>query len=169
MKLFGKLMLTVLVLAMLLPFTILKNESGHTLMSFSDFKLPDFSMPSLPNAPGVDSITDSKGLIGGQDTIYQWYDSEGNIQFTTEPPPEGIEYQVRQFDPDANVIQSVKLPAAEDSSAKAGADAEKTVEPAALDGNPYSPEGVKKLLEDAKNVEKLLQQRFQNQESAINQ
>jgi hypothetical protein len=162
-------MITVLVLAMLLPFTILKDESGNTLMSFSDFKMPDFSMSSLPNAPEVDSITDSNSLIGGQDTIYQWHDGEGNIQFTTEPPPEGIDYQVRQFDPDANVIQSVKVPARETPAGSAGAEAGKTAEPAPEDSNPYSPEGIKKMIEDAKNVEKLLQQRFQNQESAINQ
>ena len=35
--------------------------------------------------------------------------------------------------------------------------------------NPYSTEAIEKLFEDAKNVEKLLQERFQQQESAFNQ
>jgi hypothetical protein len=169
MKLFGKLMIAVLVIAMLLPFTILKDESGDTLMSFSDIELPDFSAPSLPKGPEVDSITDSKRFTGGQDTIYQWHDSEGNIQFTTEPPPEGAEYQVRHFDPDTNVIQSVEVPSREVPVGEVGVDAEKTVESVAEDKNPYSPENLKKIFEDARNVEKLLDQRFQNQESAINQ
>ena len=166
MKLFAKLMLAVLVLAMLLPFTILKDESGNTWMSFSDFELPGFSGSSLPNAPKVDSITNSTDFLHRQDTIYQWHDSEGNIQFTTEPPPEGTEYEVRQFDPDTNVIQSVKLPAGTNPAASI---TEKTVEPAAQDGSPYTPGSLTKMLEDARNVEKLLHQRFQGQESAINQ
>lgn len=169
MKLFAKLAIAVLVLAMLLPFTILKDENGNTLMSFSDLELPDFSLPSLPKAPKVDSITDSTGLIDGQDTIYQWRDSEGYIQFTSELPPPGIEYQVRHFDPDANVIKSVKMPSRDAPALNTGGDSEKTAEADEQDVNPYSEDGIKKLIEDARNVEKLLNQRFQSQESAINQ
>jgi len=36
-------------------------------------------------------------------------------------------------------------------------------------GNPYNPERIEKLFEDAKNVEKLLQQRLEEQEAALNQ
>ena len=42
MKLFVKLMLAGLVLAFLLPFTLLKDDQGKTLMSFSDFSLARF-------------------------------------------------------------------------------------------------------------------------------
>jgi hypothetical protein len=45
MKLFAKTMIAALFIAMLLPFTILKDDSGNTLMSFSEISLPDFSMP----------------------------------------------------------------------------------------------------------------------------
>jgi hypothetical protein len=34
--------------------------------------------------------------------------------------------------------------------------------------NPYSGDSIKKLFEDTRNIEKLLKQRFQNQESALN-
>lgn len=169
MKLFAKLMLALLVIGMLLPFTILKDESGNPLMSFSDFELPGLSMPSLPKAPEIDSMTESADFIGGRDTIYQWHDSEGNIQFTTDPPPQGTEYQVRHFDPDANVIKSVDMPISETSAANSGSDAEQNADSADQEINPYSQDGVKKLIEDAKNVEKLLNQRFRSQESAINQ
>ena len=73
MKLFVKLMLALLVLALLLPFTILKDDHGNTLMSFSDFslsdvKMPDFSMPD----DGVYRIgllvTDDEGLTGTAET-----------------------------------------------------------------------------------------------------
>lgn len=168
MKLFAKLLLAALVLAILLPFTILKRDDGTTMLSFSRFKLPDFSAPSLPAMPRADSITDSAGITGGEVAIYEWYDSEGNVQFSNQPPPEGVEFKIRQFDSDANVIQSVKLPSAETASSVI-----ETQQPenggAAEAPSPYSPEGVKKMMDEAKNVEKLLNQRFQNQQSAIDQ
>ena len=166
MKLFAKLLLATLVLAMLLPFTILKKNDGSTMLSFADFKLPNFSAPSLPEVPGVDSIGDSVDVGGGQVTIYEWRDSRGGIQFTNEPPPEGVEYQVRQYDPNANVIQSVKSPTAAPEPEVAENSEPETA--GTLEApSPYSPEGVKKLMDDAKNVEKLLNERFQRQQSAI--
>jgi hypothetical protein len=35
--------------------------------------------------------------------------------------------------------------------------------------NPYSGDHVKKMIEDTKNIEKLLSQRYKDQESALNQ
>lgn len=169
MKLFAKLMLAVLVLAMLLPFTILKDDSGKTLMSFADFEWPDFSAVSLPKAPVVDSIGDSAGNIGGTNTVYKWFDSEGIIQFTTDPPPEGVEFEVRYFDPDVNVIESVEMPSAETPAAKGDEVSEDSSTADDSDFNVYSPDSLKKLFEKAGNVEKLLKERFQSQESAINQ
>jgi hypothetical protein len=127
MKLFAKLMIAVLILAMLLPFTILKGPDGKTLLSFSDFSLPDFNLPDfnlpdMPKMPSVDMPGASDGDLAGKDLFYKWYDADGNVQFTK---PEDI-------------------------------------------GNPYSQESIKKLFEDAKNIEKLLNQRAMDQESALN-
>lgn len=169
MKLFAKLMLAVLVIAMLLPFTILKGDNGKPLLSFSDFAWPDFSAATLPKAPMVDSISDSAGSSGGKNTVYRWFDSEGNIQFTTDPPPEGIEFEVRNFDPDVNVIQPVKLQSGETPVVQGDTDPEISSAPVDPGFNPYSADSLKKLFENAKNVEKLLNQRFQSQESATNQ
>lgn len=170
MKLFAKLLLAALVLAVLLPFTILKDDSGNTLMSFSDFSLPDFSLPSVSDKlPDVKQITPGGNLLQGEDTVYQWRDDDGNLHFSTEPPAQGIEYEVRRFDPDANVIQSVKLPSGQKAE-KAGGnrDAAVSAEPAEI-GIPYTGESIQKLFEDARNLEKLLGQRFDDQEKAINQ
>jgi hypothetical protein len=162
---------------MLLPFTILKDKNGDTLMSFSDLSLPDIPMPklSIPDLPDFSGnkeiIPASDDDLSGKDIFYKWYDNEGNIQFTSEPPADGIEYTLKGFDPNANVIQSVKT-----SSRKSKAD-ESTPDQITApvkarnpdDGvNPYSGDSIKKLFEDTRNIEKLLKQRFQNQESALN-
>ncbi|MCP4875655.1 MAG: DUF4124 domain-containing protein [Gammaproteobacteria bacterium] len=167
MKLFVKLMIAALFIALLLPFTILKNESGKTLMSFSDFSLPDFSVPDMPGFSDAKNLAPSVGNFDGQDIFYRWYDADGNVQFTSEPPAQGIEYTIKGYDPNANVIQAVKIPpkevdSTETTPTKSKSDSEDI-------GNPYSEESIKKLFEDAENVEKLLNQRLKDQESAINQ
>ena len=173
MKLFAKLMIAVLFIAMLLPFTILKDEGGDTLMSFSDLSLPDISMPtlSMPDLPDFSSnneiVPANDDDMSGKDIFYKWYDNEGNIQFTTEPPPHGIEYTLKGFDPNANVIQSVKLPSSKSKADDSTPDQVKAADPG--DGvNPYSGDSIKKLFEDTRNIEKLLNQRFQNQEAKLN-
>jgi len=158
---------------MLLPFTILKDDSGNTLMSLSDISLPDFSMPnfSMPDLPKISDAKMSAPLdedLSGKDVFYKWYDSNGNIQFTSEPPPEGIEYTLKGFDPDTNVIQAVNGPPKESGSDESTPAQSKSTDPEEI-GIPYSQDRIKKLFEDTKNIEKLLKQRLQDQDSQINQ
>ena len=173
MNLFAKLMIALLVLALLLPFTFLKDDKGDTLMSFSDFHLPDFSLSdiSLPDMPGFSSSkskVSSDEDLEGKDLFYKWYDAEGNVQFTTELPADGIEYTVKGFDPNANVIQAVKIPVneAQTDDSKPSQNKKGLAESTE---NPYSPEKIKKLFEDTKGLETLLNQRAQDQDSTINQ
>ncbi|MDJ0776265.1 MAG: DUF4124 domain-containing protein [Gammaproteobacteria bacterium] len=166
MKLFAKLMIALLVIAMALPFTVLKDDSGKPLISFSDLKMPDFSLPDFGEVEQLAPTIDSAG--SGKSLIYEWYDGAGNRNFSSEPPPEGVEYTVRGYDPDANVIQAVKLPDEAQPEEVAGGDAEPVTEPGEI-GNPYSQENIDKLFEDARNIEKLLNQRLQQQEQAFNQ
>ena len=167
-------MIAVLFIAMLLAFTILKNNEGDTLMSFSDISLPSMSMPDI-SMPDFSTDSGSKKIIpaddndmSGKDIFYKWYDSEGNIQFTSEPPPDGIEYTLKVFDPNANVILSVELPAEQEEADASGTTPVKAAGPD-NDVNPYSAESIKKLFEDTRNIEKLLNQRLNDQESVINQ
>jgi len=164
MKLFAKFLLAALVLGLLLPFTILKDDQGKTLMSFSDLSMPD--MPSFD--AGSKLVPDSSGL-GSTVDFYKWYDAEGKVQFTTQPPPDGIEYTVKGYDPNVNVIQSVKVPEAEPAgTGETTATSESTGAQPGL-ANTYDADAIKKMFEDTKNIEKLLNQRYQNQNSTINQ
>ena len=172
MKLFAKVMIALLVIGILLPFTILKGNDGDTLMSFSNFSLPDISLPdwNRPKSSSSESIAVSApdNDLSGKDIFYKWYDADGNLQFTSELPADGVEYTIKGYDPDANVIQAVKARPKETTAKKATPDQNENVNPD-QSVNPYSPESIKNLLDDTKNIEKLLNQRLQGQNAAINQ
>ena len=160
MKLFVKLLITALVLAVLLPFTILKDDSGRPLMSLRDLKMPDVSMPVQPDTEAV------KGE-GIKDVIYQWRDDQGNLNFTSEPPAAGIEYTVKGYDPNLNLIQSVNT---ETAATEVRSETRTTSIDSPLKiGNPYSPEKINKLFDDAEKVQDLINQRMQQQEAILNQ
>lgn len=167
MKLLVKLMLAALVLAVLAPFTVLKDDDGKPLMSFSDLKMPELAVPGLQDVEGAgDKLS---GAVDQDTVIYQWTDAAGNLNFTNEAPPEGIEFTVRSYDPAANVIQAVKP----ESGTLATMDEErggKTTGEAQADGkigNPYSPQKIEKLFDDAKNVQQQLNERATQQQQMI--
>ena len=171
MKLFGKLLLAILIIGLLLPFTILKGKDGNALMNFSSLKMPNLSLPEVPdfsdskvatiNTPAVEGMD-------GKDLFYKWFDAEGNLQFTTSPPPEGVEFTVKGFDPNTNVIQSVKVQA-EKAETISESEGQKKFTKAGDIGNPYSPEKIEKLIDDANNIEKLLNNRLKQQETVLGQ
>lgn len=174
MKLFVKLLLIILVIGLLLPFTFLKGKDGKTLMSFSDIKLPAGSFSDLfgTSVAGIDKlkeITNQKGSTAEKNLIYKWTDIDGNLQFSSSPPAEGINFTVKGYDSNQNVIRSVSAePAAQkgvldttpDENKSAGADKV---------GNPYSVEKVEKLFKDAEGLENLLNQRLKKQDAIIGQ
>jgi len=168
MKLFGKLLIAVLIIGILLPFTILKGKDGKPLMSIGNIKMPDFSMPDLPELPKSSGASNSTSA-DGKDLVYKWTDSEGNIQFSTSPPPEGVEYTVKGYDPDTNLIQAVEVPKENSEDGADKADTKKPTTSTDGIGSVYSPEAIEKLFEDAKNVEKLLNERIKNQEAITGQ
>lgn len=168
MKLFGKLLLAALIIGLLLPFTILKGKDGQTLLSFSSLKMPDFSMPDIPSISNSTSPA-STGGMEGKDIFYKWLDADGNLQFTTSPPPQGVEFTVKGYDPNTNVIQSVKIPREPEESDSAESGTDKKVKKASDIGSPYSPEKIEKLFEDANNIEKILNDRLKQQETALGQ
>jgi hypothetical protein len=179
MKLLAKLLVVGLIIAFALPFTVLKGRDGKTLMSFSDIKLPGFSMPEIPELPDFSDKFLPEGnsnqnsaveaVMEGKDLFYKWFDSEGNLQFTTSPPVAGIEYTIKGFDPNTNVIQSVK-PIVEEVESVVTQQGQNVIPKSVKEiGSPYSPEKVGKLFDDAQNIEKLLNDRLKKQEAALGQ
>jgi len=108
MKLILMLSGAALVIAASLSFTILKGDDGEPLLSSSDFKVPEFDLEDFFIMNMLESWwASSSELPRAESTIYQWADTEGNLQFSNSPPPAGIEYTAKKYDPNENVIPAV--------------------------------------------------------------
>jgi len=164
MKLIIVLSGTVLVIAAVLSFTILKGEDGETLLSFPDFEIPevDLSDFSLMKIPETWWSTGSE-LPMAEITIYQWTDIEGNLQFSNSPPPAGIEYTVKKYNPNENVIPAVSA-----DSSDAGQLSDKSSD-AGNFGGIFSPGVVEKLFKDANNVDQSQTERKNNLDAVLGQ
>lgn len=168
MKMIYKVLFALLVLALLVPFAVLKDDSGKPLMSLSNFSLPDFSLPdtSLPEIRSLSSssvpVEADDSDLSGKDVFYKWRDAEGNLHFTSDPPPKGVDYTLKGYDPNANVIRSVEpeIVAIEPDTEPDTQASAQAREPGDI-GNPYSQGSIEKLFKDAKNIEKMLNERLQ--------
>lgn len=109
-----------------------------------NFKMPSFSASDLKE--DVSNLA-----TGGKQTVYKWVDENGVTQYTAEPPPDQAATSV-ELDPNANIIQGVEMPEDEDAPTAAP-------QVSMPDGNIYNPQSIKKLMDDAKNVQTLLNDR----------
>ncbi len=167
-----KLIVGGLVVGVLLSFAYLKDEDGKALLNLSnwqvpEFEFPEFPLPEMPDLPSSEE-PDKTGPPQLGRPIYQWSDTDGNLQFSGEPPAAGIEYTVQAYDPNINVILSVKTDPQE-SESDPQTQSPEAIGTAEDSGNAYSLEGIEKIFEDVNNIEKLLNQRFKNQEATAGQ
>ena len=125
-------------------------QTGKLPFDFTNIKAPSLSSLSPSNL----------NPLGQKATVYKWVDENGVTQFSTEPPPEANQQaEVLELDArDVNTMQAVEIPA-KDTGSGGG--------PINLPTNPLEiPNSVKQLVEDAKNVQNLMDERYQNIEDA---
>lgn len=152
MRLMIKLLLTLLVLALVLPFTPL-TPGGRPLLSLGDLHWPDLKAPPLPDLkPPLAS--------GGKQTFYRWRDGAGNLHFS-DRPPEGspANLETVEVDPDANLIQGIQPPPPQPPTQRTASDE--------TPPSPYSPGQIKKLFDEANRIKALAAQRGQQMEEVM--
>lgn len=111
-------------------------------LPFSSDSLPSFSSPSMPT------------FAEGKTTAYKWTDANGVVHYSSEPPPNPADAAEKmEVDPNVNLIQGIK-----EEPTIAGAETEAPQGPD-FSGNIYSPENVKKLVDDAKAVQEKMNER----------
>jgi hypothetical protein len=90
--------------------------------------------------------------------VYKWRDEHGVMQFSNTTPPTVSNAEQVTLNPNSNLLQAVSVPEkqAPEESAEVAAP------------NPYSVKGMKKVMDDARGVEGLLQQRHEDQQKMLN-
>lgn len=127
--------------------------TGKTPFDSSDMKVPDLSFSS-PKLDDINPLSDSN-------KVYKWVDENGVTQYSSEAPPESVKSKILDIDPNVNVVQGLKLE--EDDTEEIA----QTQTNALPQGSVYNPQAIKKLMDDAKNVQKKLNERYKEQENAL--
>jgi hypothetical protein len=89
--------------------------------------------------------------------VYKWRDKNGVMQFSTTPPPGLANTEQLELNPNSNLMQAVKSHIKEEQNLVVQAESP----------NPYTVQGMKKVMDDARGVEELLRKRQQEQQSMI--
>jgi hypothetical protein len=164
MRLIIKLMLLLLLVALVAPFTLpLKN--GAPLLKWSEIKIPGASW--LPQLPDFTPLTRSGSEEGGSVplTSYKWQGADGNWHFG-DTPPKNIAYETVTVDPNTNLIQAT-IPSSVPAAAPSGTVKNPQPQPAYSPAMAYDPEKVGEIMDSARNVENLLQQRKEQQDQLL--
>lgn len=131
--------------------------------------LPEVSISKLTNSLSnkVDSVKDKfTPKAKKQETyLYKWRDEKGVIHYTSEKPAAQItNLESIKIDNQTNVV-----PAVSDNSSKTEpAQQQNTPVSSGMPANIYSPEGIKQLVDQAKNVQNLMNQQYEKIEQAGN-
>lgn len=160
-----RMLLLLLIFAALFPF-VYPWKNGKPMLSWSDIKMPTMPPLNLPELPAL-------SLPGGDEAtrephqpvkLYRWQGPDGSMQFSNQLPPEGVSYEVVEVNPDANMIQPM-----EESGGETNVRPETTDQPATSLSIPspltISPGETLQLIEDARNVRQLSEERLQQQEA----
>ncbi len=144
-------------------------------------KTPDisFEKPSLPKID-ISKLTGSvsekfdsiKKENSNEDTyLYKWRDAKGVIHYTSEKPSNNIaNIESIKINNDTNVVPSVPSVSSVSSNEEESVQQQSVASelPTEIPPNLYSPEGVKQLFDQAKNVQNQMNEQFQEQENIIN-
>ena len=167
MKVFYKLLLFIVVLAVTAPF-IIKDEQGRPLMSFNGLHMPAISKPPLPDIKGalgqIKSHLPTLNDDSGHSTLtaYKWQDKEGNWHYSDHRQA-GRNNVAVQVDPDANRVHLDKPPATSEP-------AQHSTRPTTATAKPqhWSPlANATSTLQKARNVNQLMQNTYDHQRALI--
>lgn len=91
--------------------------------------------------------------------VYKWVDEHGVTQFSNLPPQDGGQSEKLVLSPETNVMDAVKIPEKEPAAA---------AQPQVFSlSSPYSPGGMKKMVDDSRDLQETLNQRQAEQEQMM--
>lgn len=136
-------------------------SSGKFVMPFASF----FQKSKLNSA-----IDKAKSTIGSQksQTIFKWQDDYGQWHYGQQAPKEKQNVEKLTIRPNQNVMDALKqADSPEQSKEKLPEKTATTTEAKSTTVSPYSPEQIKNVINESKNLQKLLDKRFENQNKIL--
>ena len=82
------------------------------------------------------------------------------MQFSNTPPTAAVDVTRVELNPNKNVVEAIKV---QEKESQAESNTANTIAP-----SPYSVSGMKKVMEDARDVEQMLQQSHEQRSKALN-
>lgn len=159
-----KYLLFFLLAAFALPFLPIW-PGGKPLMNWTPPK--NLSTPPLPDVSKVKDMLGSTpesdaSKTGGQEVkkkIYKYRDASGKLVLSDTKPPEGVAFTTMATNTPSNVIPTPKPPTPTAAADKGGKSGSSPTKPSGEVDLSYSPERIGKMVDDAKNMEKMLNDR----------
>jgi len=149
-------MLIVLVLMVALPMIFLGNNR------LSDGISLDLGKPRADSGVKLSSRIENVTTDAPVE-IYRWRDEHGILQFSNTEPV-GVSAEVLNLKPNLSSMDAVK-PSPEEKEPSAAAATSSSGEL----GNPYTPGGMKQIIDQANELKKVISQQQAEQEKAINE
>ena len=126
-----------------------------------DNVLGRFGLGGFDDAPktpkGLTNVTTDKKV-----QVYKWRDKFGVMQFTNTPPPETRQAELVELTPDTNIVKAVKVAEDEPEKKRSGPNVMMT-------GNPYTPGGMKDLLDTTSSLAEGMNQKQLEQQQLMDQ
>ncbi|VUD51878.1 hypothetical protein TDB9533_01518 [Thalassocella blandensis] len=157
LTLIKKLLFIAIPLATIGAYAIYLTTGKNPLATFKQ-ALPEISIQENLNSLSEKVTLPNSSDIGEKQTVFKWTDKNGVIQYTSEAPPEGTIVSTLELDPNTNIVQSIQIPTREEPT------------PPAQEDTPnanFIPANTEKLIDEAKNVQKLLNERTEQQQQII--
>ena len=149
-------MFIVLIVMVALPMIFLGDNNFAEQLGFSGFgnKTNTATDKPVKLPKNVKAVVTNKRV-----EVYTWVDEYGVKQFSNTPPSDGGASEKIVLSPDTNVIDAIKIPEKE---------AEVASGPKVYSlGNPYTPGGMKEVVNNASDVRETLNQRQADQEKMM--
>lgn len=149
-------MLIVLIMLVILPIILFGDNEISRKLGFSPGGDTADTIEKLQGkAPqNIEAVVTDKEV-----EVYKWIDDNGIMQFSSLPPHEGIEAEIMLLSPNTNVMDATKVPEKEPEHAS---------KPKVFSvGSPYSPEGMKNIVDDSAELQETLNQRQVDQDKMM--
>lgn len=148
-------MIIVLILMIVVPMVLFGDNEIAKKFGFGVSSKNDAKEDLQDKAPkNIQTVVTDKKV-----EVYKWADKHGVIQFSNEPPQDGSESEKMVLSPNTNVLDAIKITKKEP---------EKAAKPQVINlGSPYSPGGMKKMVDDSTNLQDQLNQRQTEQDKIL--